>query len=122
MLSHRVRARLRSIPMPRLRRFILGLYLTVAAADAAGWLSAFFEKMSSLSCFLFVQLIRTTSRRLQQSESSREQNGFVVVIIQSIEMDKCLHYPGSGFTQILRSALRRATNRCETSWQAGHLR
>ena len=36
MLAHRVRAWLRSIPLPRLRRIILGLYLTVAAVDAAG--------------------------------------------------------------------------------------
>ncbi len=36
MLTHRVRAWLRSIPMPRLRRIILGLYLAVAAVDAAG--------------------------------------------------------------------------------------
>ena len=36
MLAHRVRAWLRSIPMPRLRRFILLLYLAVAAVDAAG--------------------------------------------------------------------------------------
>ena len=36
MLAHRVGAWLRSIPMPRLRRFILVLYLTVAAVDAAG--------------------------------------------------------------------------------------
>ena len=35
-LSHRVRAWLRSISLPRLRRVILGLYLTVAAVDAAG--------------------------------------------------------------------------------------
>ena len=36
MLTHRVRAWLRGIPTPRLRRIILGLYLTVAFADAAG--------------------------------------------------------------------------------------
>ena len=36
MLTHRVRAWLRSIPTPRLRRIILGLYLAVAAVDAAG--------------------------------------------------------------------------------------
>ncbi len=36
MLSNRVRAWLRSIPLPRFRRTILGLYLAVAAVDATG--------------------------------------------------------------------------------------
>lgn len=36
MLSHRVRAWLRSIPLPRLRRIALALYVAIAAFDAAG--------------------------------------------------------------------------------------
>jgi hypothetical protein len=36
MLAHRVRAWLRSAPVPRLRRLLLALYIATAAADAAG--------------------------------------------------------------------------------------
>lgn len=36
MLSHRARAWLRSIPLPRLRRTALALYFAIAALDAAG--------------------------------------------------------------------------------------
>ena len=36
MLAHRVRAWLGTAPLPRIRRTLVGLYLAVAAADAAG--------------------------------------------------------------------------------------
>ncbi|MDB4892058.1 MAG: hypothetical protein JWL61_3913 [Gemmatimonadetes bacterium] len=36
MLAHRVRAWLGNLPLPRLRRLLLALYLATAAADAAG--------------------------------------------------------------------------------------
>ena len=36
MLAHRARAWLSSIPLPRLRRTILALYIAIAAFDAAG--------------------------------------------------------------------------------------
>jgi hypothetical protein len=40
VLSHRIRARLGDVPVPRLRRILLALYILVAAADAGGkWLA-----------------------------------------------------------------------------------